>query len=134
MRCISTIFRYTVWYFDKILLASIVIPWQRQRLRAGRDRRCRPTVEQRRPVACSTGCVLPIASQSCTTRGSCARSAYADADSHTDTTGGGHHLFRIHHTARLDNTSLVHLHFLVRRGPVFIVHEIVRVRSRRRRR
>lgn len=47
---------------DKFLLASIVIPWQRQRLRGGRDRRRRPTVEQRWPVAGGGSRMLPITS------------------------------------------------------------------------
>jgi len=118
---------------DKILLASIVVPRQRQGLRAGRDRRRGPTVKQRRPIAGGGGRVLPIASQSGTTSGSRARSTYADTDTHADATGSsGHHLFGVYHAARLDDPTLVHVHLLVRRGPVLVVHEVMRVRGRRR--
>lgn len=118
---------------DEILLASIVIPRQRQRLRTGRDRRRRPAIEQRWPVASGGSRMLPVTSQSGTTSSGCARPSYTDTDSHANTTGGGsYYLLRIHHTARLDNTSLVYFHFLVRRSPVLIVHEVMRVRGRRR--
>jgi len=118
---------------DKMLLASIVISRQRQRLRTGCDWRRRPTIEQRWPVAGGGSRMLPVTSQSGTSSSGRTRSSYTDTNSHANTTGGsGYHLFGIHHATRFDNTSFVHFHLLVRRSPVFIVHEIMRVRGRRR--
>lgn len=101
-------------------------------MRAGGDGRGGPTVEQRGPVTGGGGRVLPVTRQPRAPPGSGTGSTdpYPDADAYA--TGRGDHSLAAD-PSRLDHASPVLLDLLVRRAPVFVVHQIRWVRGGRRR-
>ncbi|KAG7213051.1 hypothetical protein KM043_002382 [Ampulex compressa] len=101
-------------------LASVLLPRQGEGLRARGDRRRGPAVEERGPVARGGGGVLPVARQArgpASRAASGARSADPDPDPHADTP------YELLRAGALEAAPPLVLHLLVRRGPVFFVHE-----------